>query len=140
MVSKWRKKVFTFIHDEKKNKKNLCHSYIHISVLQKRGRKNPVPNRRLTATEEMDKLQKSTDLLLPRAPFRRLVRAIVLDCNPQLFIQNQTFEALQESAEMYIVQTFEDALLLTQHRHCITVELRDMRLAQQIKSNTSNQR
>lgn len=62
------------------------------------------------------------------------MRGIVHGINPKLLIQKQAFEALQESAEMYLVQTFEDALLLTEHRRCVTVDAKDMKLVQKIQT------
>lgn len=72
--------------------------------------------------------------MIPRAPFARIVREIVHGIDDKLKIQKQAFEALQESAEMYLVQTFEDALLLTEHRRCVTVEARDLKLVQRIQT------
>lgn len=107
------------------------------SIVQKRGRKNPLPKRRLNATEEIIELQKSTQLLIPRAPFLRVVREILHDINPELLIQKQACEALQESSEMYLVQTFEDALLLAEHRRCVTVDAKDVKLVQRLRAPES---
>lgn len=57
--------------------------------------------------------------------------------NPDLLIQKLACEALQESAEMYMVQTFEDALLLTHHRRCVTVEAKDLKLVQRLQKPES---
>lgn len=72
--------------------------------------------------------------MIPKAAFHRLVREIVQNIKADLLIQKQAFEALQESAEMYLVQTFEDALLATQHRRCITVDAKDMKLVRKIQT------
>lgn len=72
--------------------------------------------------------------MIPRAPFQRVVRDNLHDINPELLVQKLALEALQESAEMYLVQTFEDALLLAEHRRCITVDAKDIKLIQRIKT------
>lgn len=51
-----------------------------------------------------------------------------------MLIQKRANEALQESAEMFLVQTFEDALLLTEHRRRVTVNAQDMQLVQRIQT------
>lgn len=60
------------------------------------------------ALREIRRYQRSTDLLIARAPFSRLVREI---CN--MFAHHMRWcgnaiEALQEAAEAYIVALFED--------------------------------
>lgn len=72
--------------------------------------------------------------MIPRAAFQRIVRETVNDINENLLIQKEAYEALQESAEMYLVQTFEDAVLLTEHRRCITVEPKDLKLVQRMQT------
>lgn len=80
-------------------------------------------------------MQKTTHLLIPRAAFERIIREIVHNINDQLFIQKQAYEALQQSAEMYLVQTFEDAQLLAIHRRCVTVDAKDMNLVRIFQPN-----
>jgi len=60
------------------------------------------------ALREIKRYQKSNELLLPRAPFQRLVRAIAEKCCPGLRFQSQCLVALQEASEGYIVNLFED--------------------------------
>ena len=52
---------------------------------------------------EIRKYQKSTDLLLRRAPFQRLVREITQSFQPDFRWQVIAVEALQEAAEAYLV-------------------------------------
>ena len=59
------------------------------------------------ALREIRRYQKSTDLLLPKLPFKRLVRKIAHDINRELRFQSGTLEALQEAAEAYLVNEFE---------------------------------
>lgn len=102
-------------------------------ILQKRPRKNPVPTRGMTVEEEIQFLQTSTDLLIPRAPFHRLIREILQDTNSEMRIAGEAVNALQESSEMYITQLFEDATLVTITRKCVTVEPRDLKVVQYLQ-------
>jgi histone H3 len=61
--------------------------------------------------QEMRKLQKTTDLLIQKAPFGRLVREIAMESFPgktYLRFQSTAVMALQESLEAYLVCMFED--------------------------------
>jgi histone H3 len=58
---------------------------------------------------EIKRYQKTTELLIPKAPFIRVVKEIINDiCMGAGFrIQRQALEALQESAEAVLVGEFE---------------------------------
>ncbi|XP_048506202.1 histone H3.3-like type 1 isoform X7 [Athalia rosae] len=49
------------------------------------------------------------------------------------WIQLKALEALQEATEMYMVQFFEDAVLLTLHAKRVTLHLPDMRLLRRLR-------
>jgi histone H3 len=59
------------------------------------------------ALREIRRYQKTTELLLPKLPFKRLVREIAHDINKELRFQSGALEALQEAAEAYLVNEFE---------------------------------
>lgn len=101
-------------------------------ISQKHVRKNAKP-KRLTALKEIKELQTSTDLLIPKAPFRRLVREIVQQHKPDARISETACEALQESTEMYVTGLFEDTVLFTAHRNRVTVQPSDLNLSQYIR-------
>ena len=52
--------------------------------------------------------QKSTDLLIRRLPFQRLVREIAQEFKTDLRFHESALQALQEAAEAYLVGLFED--------------------------------
>ncbi|KIJ21513.1 hypothetical protein PAXINDRAFT_159599 [Paxillus involutus ATCC 200175] len=52
--------------------------------------------------------QKSTELLIRKLPFQRLVREIARDFKTDLRFQSPAVMALQEAAEAYLVSLFED--------------------------------
>lgn len=84
------------------------------------------------ALREIRKYQKSSDLLIARAPFRRLVRDIIID-HGAFRIQHSTFLALQEASEAYLTSIFEDANLLAIHARRVTIQPKDMILARRIR-------
>uniref|UniRef100_A0A6N2KAY2 Core Histone H2A/H2B/H3 domain-containing protein n=1 Tax=Salix viminalis TaxID=40686 RepID=A0A6N2KAY2_SALVM len=63
------------------------------------------------ALREIRKYQKSTELLIRRLPFQRLVREIAQDFKTDLRFQSSAVAALQEAAEAYLVGLFEDTNL-----------------------------
>ena len=60
------------------------------------------------ALREIRKYQKSTELLVRKLPFQRLVREIAQDFKTDLRFQSTAILALQEAAEAYLVGLFED--------------------------------
>jgi histone H3 len=87
------------------------------------------------ALREIKRYQKSNDLLLPRAPFMRLVKAITEETDHQLRFQSQAIQALQEATEAYIVGLFEDTNLCAIHAKRQTVMKKDMELARRIRGD-----
>lgn len=87
------------------------------------------------ALREIRKYQKSTELLIRRLPFQRLVREIAKGFKPGLRFQSNAIMALQESAEVYLVGIFEDANLCAIHDKRITLMKRDLVLAKRIRGN-----
>ena len=61
------------------------------------------------AIREIKKFQKSVNLLIPRAPFQRKVRAIAQLIEPDLRFKADAIECLQEATESYLVALFEDS-------------------------------
>merc|ERR1712224_1053166 len=60
------------------------------------------------ALREIRKYQKSTDLLIRKLPFQRLVRDIAHEYKTELRFQSSAVIALQEAAEAFLVGLFED--------------------------------
>jgi histone H3/H4 len=59
------------------------------------------------ALREIRKYQKTTELLIRKLPFQRLVREIAQDFKNDLRFQSTAILALQEAAEAYLVAVFE---------------------------------
>ena len=87
------------------------------------------------ALREIKRYQKTTECLLPRAPFQRLVRMITQDINHELRFQSQALLALQEATEAYITGLFEDTNLCAIHAKRQTVFRKDMQLARRIRGD-----
>nr|XP_025855045.1 uncharacterized protein LOC112920483 [Vulpes vulpes] len=63
------------------------------------------------ALREIRRYQKSTELLIRKLPFQRLVREIAQDFKTDLRFQSSAVMALQEACEAYLVGLFEDTNL-----------------------------
>ena len=88
------------------------------------------------ALREIRKYQKSTELLIPKMPFQRLVREITKEMRPHTDIRFQAsaLEAMQEAAEAWLTGLFEDANLCAIHAKHVTIMPRDLRLAQRLRT------
>jgi histone H3 len=63
------------------------------------------------ALREIRRYQKSTELLIRKLPFQRLVREIAQDFKTDLRFQSSAIGALQEASEAYLVSLFEGLFL-----------------------------
>ena len=73
------------------------------------------------ALREIRRYQKSTELLIRKLPFQRLVREIAQDLKSDLRFQSTAIQALQESAESYLVSLFEDTNRCAIHAKRVTI-------------------
>ena len=85
------------------------------------------------ALREIRKYQKSTELLIRKLPFQRLVREIAQDYKTDLRFQSSAVLALQEAAEAYLVGLFEDTNLCAIHAKRVTIMPKDIQLARRIR-------
>jgi len=85
------------------------------------------------ALKEIRRYQKSTELLIRKLPFQRLVREISQDYKTDLRFQASAIMALQEAAEAYLVGLFEDSNLAAIHAKRVTVMPRDIQLARRVR-------
>jgi histone H3 len=125
----------------------------------KRARKNPTPKKvrrggneggvkkphkfrpGTVALREIRRYQKSTDVLIRKLPFARLVRELSVSKNPRedapMRFQASAVAALQEAAEAYLVGMFEDTNLCAIHARRVTIMPKDMHLARRIRGETA---
>ena len=85
------------------------------------------------ALREIRKYQKSTDLLIRKLPFQRIVKEIAHEQKNDVRFQSSALMALQEAAEAYLVGLFEDTNLCAIHARRVTIMIRDMQLARRIR-------
>ena len=90
------------------------------------------------ALREIRKYQKSTDLLIRKYPFQRLVREISQKIKPDFRYQSLAVLALQvrffeEVSEAYLVRLFEDTNRCALHANRVTITVKDMQLARRIR-------
>jgi histone H3 len=85
------------------------------------------------ALREIRRYQRSTDLLIRKLPFQRLVREIAMDFKNDLRFQGSALMALQEASEAYLVSLFEDTNLCAIHARRVTIYVKDMQLARRIR-------
>ena len=84
------------------------------------------------ALREICRYQKSTELLIRRLPFQRLVWEIAQDFKGRLNFASGAILALQEAAEAYLIGLFKDTNLCAIHAKCITIMPKDIQLARRI--------
>ena len=92
------------------------------------------------ALKQIRQYQKSTELLIRKLPFQRLVREIASDseviksplCGKVRF-QSAAVMAQQEAAEAYLVGLFEDTNLCAIHAKRVTIMPKDIQLARRIR-------
>ena len=85
------------------------------------------------AAREIRRYQKSTDLLIRKLPFQRLVKEIAHETRPETRFQASAVLALQEAAEAYLVGLFEDTNLCAVHGNRVTIMEKDVLLARRIR-------
>ncbi|KAI8469869.1 MAG: histone-fold-containing protein [Monoraphidium minutum] len=86
------------------------------------------------ALQEIRKYQKTTDLLIRKLPFTRLVREISNNLTPEPYRWTaEGLEAMQEATEDFMVHLFEDCNLCAIHARRITIMPKDLQLARRIR-------
>ena len=119
---------------EKAPRKNLATKAAQKSAPSSGGIKKPHRWRPGTvALREIRKYQKSTDLLIRKAPFQRLCREIAEKMKLDVRFQSTAILAYQEASEAYLIGLFEDANLCAMHARRVTLMPKDMVLARRIR-------
>jgi len=86
---------------------------------------------------EIREYQRSTNFLIPKLPFSRLVREIAQQfCQvPDFRFTVTSLMALQEASEVYITHLLEDSNLCAIHAKRVTIMPKDMKLALRIRGD-----
>lgn len=87
------------------------------------------------ALREIRFFQKSTQLLLRKSPFARLVREIAATLCPHgnVMWQSMALQALQEASETYLTGLFEDTNIVAINSKRVTIMPRDMQVVRRIR-------
>ena len=85
------------------------------------------------ALEEIRRYQKTSDLLIRRAPFQRCVREYAYKFGTDIRFETNALDALQEAAEMYLIQMFEGANLFAIHAKRVTITDKDMQITRRLR-------
>lgn len=88
------------------------------------------------ALREIRKYQKTTDLLIRKLPFQRLVREVAQEYKSEVRFQSGAVLALQEASEAFLVSLFEDANLCAIHAKRVTIMAKDIQLALRIRGDS----
>lgn len=88
------------------------------------------------ALREIKRYQKSTELLLRKLPFQRLVREVTAAHNAEMRFQSGAIAALQESLEAYMTELFDKANTAAIHANRVTVGCADLETACAIRGDT----
>ena len=85
------------------------------------------------ALRQVKKLQKSTELLIAKAPFSRLVREVAESGKAGLRFQSSAVAAIQEATEAFVVSLLSDANLTALHANRVTALPRDLQLVRRLR-------
>ena len=90
------------------------------------------------ALREIRKYQKSTELLIRKLPFQRLVKEVCQGINNELRFQSTALLALQEASEDYLVKMFDQVNVCAIHAGRVTIQVKDIVLWRRIKGGNYN--
>ena len=85
------------------------------------------------AAREIRKYQKSTELLIRKLPFQRLIKSVAHETKNDARFQSSAVLALQEATEAYLVGLFEDTNMCAVHANRVTIMEKDILLARRIR-------
>ena len=91
--------------------------------------------RGMKALKEIKKFQSSTELLIPKLQFQRLVQEIFQMRRNDLKIQEMAVKVLQEVGEVFPVGPLEQANMCTIHVKHVTIMLKDIQLVRRIRGD-----
>lgn len=90
------------------------------------------------ALREIKRMQESDQLLIPRAPFKRLIMELTRDRATDVRNTFLSYFALQTAAESYIINVLKQAYLITLHSKRATLTIKDIQLARSIMASTTD--
>lgn len=88
------------------------------------------------ALREIKQYQKSTDNLIQRLPFQRLVREITQKYQEELRFQASALSAIQESCEAYLTQLLSDSNTVAIQAGRVTVKPSDLKTVRALRNES----
>ena len=82
------------------------------------------------ALREIKKMQKSTEKIIPRAPFMRIVYEVLKTCKSDAKMSKSGMESLQEAIEIYCVDLLNKSNSFAIHARRKTIQEEDLKCAQ----------
>jgi histone H3 len=91
------------------------------------------------ALREIRRYQKSTELLIPKAPMSRAVKEVMISVKggSDMRMQSIALAAVHEASEAYTVGLMEDVNLCAIHAKRVTVMPKDIQLARRIRGEVT---
>jgi histone H3/H4 len=112
----------------KKKKKNKM-----TTITKSNHKKDRKPHRWRSGTvaiREIRHYQRSVDNVIPRAAFKRLIREIAMDVNPDTRWTSSAVNALQAAAEDKLIRALSDANTIAIHAGRLSIRNTDLKLAE----------
>ena len=116
---------------EKKQKQEVGKGEKELSKQRKMHHARPG----IATLHEIWKYQKSTELLVRKLPFHRVVHDIAQGIRMDIWFQSSAFIVLQEAGVAFPTGLFEQVNLCNIHAKWVTVMPKDIQLAQRIRSD-----
>jgi len=85
------------------------------------------------ALRKIRKFQRSTETLIPKLSFQRLVKEVAQKARADLRFQSTAIAALQEASEDYLVGIMADSVMCMLHGGHKTMMTKDLQLARRIR-------
>lgn len=103
---------------------------IHTELLPQEGEP-----KKSKALKQIRTYQKATQcVMIPAASFKRLVREVTQDVDPDMKFSKDAFNAIQTATESHIVKILENANISTIHAGRVRLTPKDIKVARQISS------
>lgn len=116
------------------NRKKIAMKYNTLNDRSEKAKQKRFHPNRKKWQYEIRKYQKSTDMLIRKLPFARMVKEISHEITPFEFRWSpNAIEALQQASEAFVVGLMEDGLLCAIHAKRVTLMTKDLQLAQRIR-------
>ena len=140
------KKPYKLLIFSQQFQKKMKHKSIPTRISMKAPRKDlqeekPVvkrkKNRKLMIIREIRRLQRSTNLVIPKSAFLRLVKEIMKDLFPSdnYRMQSDAVGAIHEATEAFLVNLMENSYLCTIHGKRTTLQPKDIQLVLKLIKN-----